>query len=62
MADNTGGWFGRILCYFGKHERLRESVHRKGLYYVGRCANCGVPLRKRYGAEWTTYTPDKTDR
>ncbi len=61
MTETTGGLIGRLRCLLGKHERLRESVHRKGLYYVGRCRNCGVPMRKRYGAEWTTYTPEQPD-
>ena len=52
-------FFARLACLMGRHERLRESVRRDGLYRTGQCKTCGIAMRRRDGYEWEVCAPKK---
>jgi hypothetical protein len=59
VTDDNKKFLGRLYCLFGKHDRDRSSVRRKGPTYYAKCRYCGNALKRGSGAQWRTFVADK---
>ena len=54
---------GHIICFFGGHTPNRRKVGKDiDGKYIGHCARCGAPIRRRKRDDWVRDWRNKSSR